>query len=702
MQAGSTVTSEYNIAMPKRNPRYDVLFDPITIGPKVAKNRFYQVPHCNGMGHRYPRAMAEMRAVKAEGGWGVVCTEECSIHPSSDLSPATLMRLWDDNDLPVHELMVDKIQHHGALAGIQLVHNGFEVANYVTRQPSLGPSGIPTEAFPHVHAKAMSKSDISDLRRWYVEAAKRAQRAGYDIVYTYAAHGTMTLLYQFLLSRYNHRTDEYGGSLENRVRLLREVLSDMKDAVGDSCAVALRFAVDELLGAEGMQKTEAQDIVGLLAELPDLWDVNVAAWHNDSLPSRFGEEGAQESYIDFVKPLTSKPVVGVGRFTSPDTMVSQINRGVIDLIGAACPSIADPYLPNKIAQGREDQIRECIGCNMCTSGDYLAYPMRCTQNPTMGEEWRRNWHPVRIDKAASKDEVLIVGGGPTGLEAAVALSDRGYNVTLSEAATQLGGRVIRESSLTPLSQWQRVADHRSYLLGQRANVQTYTQSQLGVEDILDSGIAHIAVATGADWRDDFFGLQHPLPVTINDVSMITGVDKILTGSVPAGRVMIYDDDHYYLASAIAEQLAQSGCEVIFVTPAADIAEWTQNTLENEHIQIRLRELGVKILCNKEVTKVDTGCVTLACVYVGATEACEVNTVVPVTARRSRDSLYINLQECRSRWTDCGIKSVTAIGDSHLPATIAMAVYAGHEYARELDVPESQRGVFRRELGLGGE
>lgn len=115
--------------MTKRNSRYDLLFEPVTIGPKVTKNRFYQVPHCNGMGHRYPRAMAEMRGVKAEGGWGVVCTEECSIHPTSDLSPATLMRLWDDEDLPVHKLMIEKIHHHDALAGIQLVHNGFEVAN---------------------------------------------------------------------------------------------------------------------------------------------------------------------------------------------------------------------------------------------------------------------------------------------------------------------------------------------------------------------------------------------------------------------------------------------------------------------------------------------------------------------------------------------------------------------------------------------
>ena len=685
-----------------RNPRFDTLFESIQIGPKTTRNRFYQVPHCNGMGHRYPRAMAEMRGVKAEGGWGVVCTEECSIHPSSDLSPATLMRLWDDSDLPVHELMVEKVHEHNSLAGIQLVHNGFEVANFVTRMPSMSPSDMPTENFPHVHARAMTKSDIKEFRRMYVDAALRSKKAGYDIIYAYAAHGTMTLLFQFMLNRYNKRTDEYGGSLENRIRLTREVLQDLKDAVGHDCAIAFRFAVDELLGTEGMQTTEAEDIVGALAELPDLWDVNVAAWHNDSMPSRFGTEGGQEDYVSFVKRLTTKPVVGVGRFTSPDTMVSQIKRGVLDLIGAARPSIADPFLPNKIDQGREDEIRECIGCNMCTSGDYLAYPMRCTQNPTMGEEWRRGWHPVKIDKAASNSTVLIVGGGPSGLEAAVALSDRGYKVILSEARPELGGRAITETALQPLSDWRRVADHRTYMLSQRANVQTYTSSELGVNDIFESGAAHIAIATGSKWKTDFTGLQHHTPVPVEGDAIVVSVDDILSGTRPAGHVLIYDDDHYYMASVIAEQLASEGAKVTLVTPATDIAGSTHHTLEHEHIQVKLRQLGVEILCNKQVQKVSKDKVTLSCVYIDTPTELQADAVIPVTSREALDALYTDLIAQQDNWSKHGIKTVQAIGDCNAPATMAIAVYAGHEYARTLEKTTEEALHFRRELGLGGE
>ena len=164
----------------------------------------------------------------------------------------------------------------------------------------------------------------------------------------------------------------------------------------------------------------------MIGELPDLWDFIVGAWADDSVPSRFGGEGEREELISGLKDLTSKPVVGVGRFTSPDTMVRLIRQGVLDFIGAARPSIADPYLPKKIEEGRIDAIRECIGCNMCISGDYTMTPIRCTQNPSMGEEWRRGWHPETIRAKDSDARILVVGGGPAGLEAAMSAGRRGY------------------------------------------------------------------------------------------------------------------------------------------------------------------------------------------------------------------------------------------------------------------------------------
>ena len=236
----------------------------------------------------------------------------------------------------------------------------------------------------------------------------------------------------------------------------------------------MRFATDELMGDGGIASdAEGRDVVAMLAELPDLWDVNLSPWSNDSTTSRFKAEGSQEPFTAFVKRLTSKPVVGVGRFTSPDSMVSQIKRGILDFIGAARPSIADPFLPKKIEEGRLEDIRECIGCNICVSGDFTITPLRCTQNPTMGEEWRKGWHPEIIPAHKSDDAVLVVGAGPAGLECARALGQRGYRVHLAEAGDELGGRVTLESKLPGLAEWARVRDHRIQQLGKLDNVEIY-------------------------------------------------------------------------------------------------------------------------------------------------------------------------------------------------------------------------------------
>ena len=198
-----------------RNSRYDLLFESVRIGPVTAPNRLYQVPHASGMTNALPNVRAGFREVKAEGGWGVVCTGACSIHPSSDDTPLPLSRLWDETDVRSHALMTEAVHRHGALAGVELWHGGGSVMNRASRLPSLSPSGagwLPTHVnfMSNVHPKAMDAADIHDLLRWQADAAKRAQRAGFDIVYVYAGMGYLP--YQFLLPDYNQRTDAYGGA----------------------------------------------------------------------------------------------------------------------------------------------------------------------------------------------------------------------------------------------------------------------------------------------------------------------------------------------------------------------------------------------------------------------------------------------------------------------------------------------------------
>ena len=661
--------------------RYDILFQPIKLGPVTAPNRFYQVPHCNGFGYRMPQGMAAMRGMKAEGGWGVVCTEEVEIHHSSDVSPYFEGRLWDDNDIPALQLMVEAVHKHSSLAGIELTYNSHGASNLYSRIPAFGPRSMGItggSGYEPGQTRAASKDDLRQIRKWHRNAALRAKKAGFDIVYCYAAHN-LSLAFH-LLSRENDRADEYGGSLENRLRFFRELIEDTKEAVGDTCAVAVRFAVDELLGNDGMQfDVEAHDIVSMLAELPDLWDVNISNWSNDSSTSRFEKEGNQEKYISFVKKLTTKPVVGVGRYTSPDSMASAIERGIMDMIGAARPSIADPFLPTKIKEGRYEDIRECIGCNICVTGDTRYVPIRCTQNPTMGEEWRRSWHPETIQPKKSEEEILVVGAGPAGLEAARALGQRGYRVVLIEGRREPGGRVLFESALPGLTEWRRVVDWRLTQINKTPNIFMYPSSRMTAADVLEASPRHVMLATGSTWRRDGIGRYLSRPVQGN--GNIFTPDDLMNGNLPSGKVLIYDDDHYYMGGVLAELLAGNGCKVTLITPAPMISYWTRFTLEQGHIQKRLMQLNVTLLTQHALVSHTPGTATVTHTVTSAESALACDAIVMVTDRVTNDALY---HELKPALVEGKLASLCLIGDAEAPNIIAQAVYSGHLAAREFD------------------
>ena len=673
-----------------RDPRYDILFEPVKIGPVTARNRFYQVPHCNGMGRTFPSSMAEMRRVKAEGGWAVICTEEVEIHHTSDHSPWAGGRLWDERDMPVLAKMCDGIHEFGSLAGAELNYAGLMAANRYTREVPMAPSHIPVASHDPLQARAMDKEDIRNLRRWHRQAALRAKSVGFDIVYVYAGHQLSTISH-FLSPYRNRRSDEYGGSLENRARLLREVLADTKDAVGDTCGVAIRLAVDELMGPEGMTSDgEGRDLIEMLAEEPDLWDVNISSWENDSATSRFKASGFQEDYIGFVKSVTSKPVVGVGRYTSPDAMVSLIRNGVLDFIGAARPSIADPFLPRKIEEGRIEDIRECIGCNICVSGDNMFVPIRCTQNPTMGEEWRRGWHPERIAPRTADETVLIVGAGPAGLECARALGQRGYEVTLADKGDEAGGRLVGERRLPGLAEWGRVVDYRTWQISQMPNVNLYLESPMSVQTVQEFGADHVVLATGARWSADGIGRQNPRGVPIGDGATILTPEDVMAGTRPDGPVVVFDDDHFYMGGLMAEALRKDGCEVVFVTPSPEVSSWTHNTLEQHIVQARLIEMGVKIAVAHNLTALRAGQAELACIYTDRTRVVDCAAAVMVTMRTPVDDLWDGLHAA-------SLPSLRRIGDALGPGTIAAAVHSGHRCARELGEDIDDTVPFRREL-----
>ena len=684
-----------------RNPRYDVLFEPVRIGPVTARNRFYAVPHASGMTNAMPHMRAAFRETKAEGGWGVVCTGYVSIDPGSDDAPLPYATLWDEDDIRSHALTTEAVHRHGALAGIELWHGGGCVTNRLNRTPSMSPSGtawMPTHVsyMGNQRPRVMDQQDIRELLEMQRRAAVRARSAGFDIVYVYAGMGYLP--HEFLLPEWNHRTDDYGGSVRNRVRIVRELLEVTREAVAGRCAVALRISLEELRARPSDNApSEAHEVVQLLADLPDLWDVKMDSETTDCAPSRFTAEGSHEPVIAFVKSITRQPVVGVGRFTSPDAMVGQIRRGVLDLIGGARPSIADPFLPQKIDDGREDEIRECIGCNICISSWHEGVPVRCTQNPTIGEEWRRQWHPERVPPAPTRSTVLVVGGGPAGLECALTLGRRGYEVMLAEAEEDLGGRLRFETRLPGLATWSRVLDWRRSQLQRLNNVTVYRGNRVDAGQILELQPAHVVVATGCRWMPL---LYTPLEVpagTLDSPNVYTP-DEVAAGVALEDPVVVFDFDNYYMGSALAEHLARSGHNVSYVTPAGLASAWGVMTNEQPQVYRALAAAGARLHTLARVESFTGGKLTLTHVFTAARAQLPCQSLVIVGARLPNDALYRELMARREEFPAAGIVSVTRIGDALAPGAIAHAVHSGHRYAREMDAGDDGR-VLRRDAPL---
>jgi dimethylamine/trimethylamine dehydrogenase len=532
---------------------------------------------------------------------------------------------------------------------------------------------------------------------------------------------------QFLVPFYNRRTDEYGGSFENRARFWRETLEKVRAAVGDSCAIASRFAVDDpsptglKVGEEGVRFVEHVD------HLVDVWDLtvgNISEWGQNAGPSRFFRQGHERPHTGPVKAgnHTDKPVIGVGRVTDPDMMVDLIASGEYDIIGAARPSISDPFLPNKIAEGRLDDIRRCIGCNQCISRwEIGGPPMICTQNATAGEEYRRGWHPERFTPAANSEKtVLVVGGGIAGMECAVVLGKRQMaKVDLVEAEADLGGSInyihrLGYSTGEPsfrgkakgLDEFYYLVDYRKKQLAKLGNVEVHTNRRLGARDVREWGADIVVIATGAAWRTDGLNpaTHEPIPGADATLDWQATPKEIALGTKRLrGRVLVLETEAYHMGSSVCQKLASEGHEVFFLTQMDHFMDYMDYTLEAPMMHRDLHRLGVHMYASTMVEKVEPGHVTAYNVWREEDkEHFAVDGVVLVTQRSSNDGLYHELKADGRALEAAGIGGLYLIGDASSPRMPPDAIFDGHRLAREIDSPDPAIPLpFIRERRLWG-
>ncbi|MBL8582159.1 MAG: FAD-dependent oxidoreductase [Rhizobiaceae bacterium] len=702
-----------------RDPRYDLLFEPIAIGPKVLKNRFFQVPQCTGAGSSRPGANAMHREVKAEGGWAALCTESCMIHPQTDQPVATVSTLYDQADVTNHRHMTDSVHKWGALAGVELCHAGGLANALSTRHVSPAAHQFATPWIPQAHTYEAEDSDLVRIIGMYGEAAKRAVEAGFDIIYIHGTHGALPV--QMLSPHHNRRTDRWGGSFENRARFWVEVLETVRRTAAGQCAVATRFSIDQLSGPGGVESGEdglrfVEHVTKL--GLVDLWDVNISSleeWGEDAAPSRFQKSNHQAPWTRDVKSIAKVPVVGVGRFTDPDEMARVVRSGQVDIVGCARPSIADPWLPRKIDEGRIDDIAECIGCNQCIARFEYGVSIVCTQNPTALEEYRRGWHPEKFAPRKDDELILVVGAGPAGLECARVLGRRGYRTHLVEADTTLGGHLRDVVGLPGLAEWGRVVALRETQLRRMPNVEIMMGTgDATADDLLEYGADRIVLATGANWTGDGSGIGMDCVAGINSaLQAFVTPEQYFAGKEIGRNVTILDSDGYFMAISLAERLADLGHEVTVVTPFDRIAPYTDFTLEGPNLRRMMREKRIlgRIGHWIESAQADAAGIELNLFDVyrdgsrrtqtpraGSIPRNASHAVTPVrcdsvilcTGRRSKDGLYRALRLRFDAWASAGLKGVHRAGDCLAPRYIADVVFDGHRIAREICSPDPQQ------------
>lgn len=698
--------------------RYSVLFEPVQVGPKTSKNRFWCAPHATGFGSDNPGSASSYRATKAEGGWGVIFTEATTIAPEMDKTPHRMPRLWDEGDVRNQRHIAEAIKKNGALAGIELEYNAAvgvmtEGRGLTPRSPVATP-GESALAVPYAGGLIeLDHQGIEEIKQIYVAAALRARDAGFDLITFHCGHAA-SILAHFLIPYYNTRTDEYGGSLGNRSRFAREMLGAARAAVGPDIAIGIRFGVDTLdepigLGDRGMRADgEAPQFIELMDDLVDYWDLVIGGfdWTQDAQSSRTVGENHEKRYVEHLKQHTRKPVVNVGRFNSPDTMVDVINAEQCDFIGAARAAISDPFLPEKIRTGNIADIRECIGCNFCVSRDLGSAPIACTQNATIGEEYRRGWHPEVFTRAQNdQNDVLVIGAGPAGMECAITLGKRGMrNVHLVDAAPAIGGSINWVSKLPGRNEWRRLIEYREQQLSQLENVEVILNSSFAAEEALDYGAGIIIVATGSQYSRNGVDPYNRVPFGFDAVlgDRLLTPEDVVRDDVPVGKkVVVVDSDGYFMGPGIAERLALTGHEVTLATKGEHIGEYQRLTGEASQTIRDLRDLGVRMHTQTTVTAESAKSVVLSNPDRGS-ERVEIDNMVLVGTRTSDTSMYRGLLDLRDQWEENDVAAVHRIGDCVRPNFIAEAIFSGHRLAREIDSPDpSTQLPFIRERRIIG-
>ena len=664
------------------------VWQPLDIGPTRVKHRLmmtaqtilYSDDHILGDRH-----IAFYRE-RAMGGVALLLTEQQAAHRLSKGSFFVGCTAWEKRVIPQYAKLADAVHEHGCKQFVQLFACGVHdkgTTIFDEWHPLWAASRVPSIVHREVPLE-MDRDQVLDIVKGYGESAVNVQVSGLDGVEIHGAHSY--LVGQFLSRAYNRRTDEYGGSVENRARLPLQIAEEIRSRVGDEITVGIRLTFDEYMGDAGITPEETEETLELLASsgLFDYFNISGGGYHtlHVAVAPMNVEQGVFVPFGERAKDIVGDraKVFIVGRIVDAAMADEIVRDGKADMVAMTRAQMADPYLVTKLREDRSDEIVRCIGANVCLSRAFDQREVACVMNPAVGRERELGEGTLQHVNGDARD-VIVVGGGPSGMRTAATAARRGHRVKLFEAADELGGHLNTIKEFPTRGSWTDAIGNLARPL-ERHGVDVQTGTCVTAADLADMGADAVVVATGSTWDDTGFSAARPEREGIPRsgatrlIDLGTAAREVIQDPKGLGsRVLIVDESAIYLPLGVAEVLADAGVEVEIISPQLFVGEEALKTMDLFYVYPRLKEKNVRLTPQHFVESVGADGVTLYHLWGGEPRVEWFDTVVLAQMRQPIDEIYRELRDSHP--------DVRRVGDALTPRSLSAVIYEGEEVARAL-------------------